>query len=162
ADCCSVSRRSALFVARADGTHRRVLAPGVDSVWAPDSKRIAYVLDGRIHVVDLDGGHNRVVARGDRVGWSPDGTSIAFLGVAPSSVDGPLSVRRNGRSRIVAALASEFAWSPNGRWLAYSTHVPGGQDELAVVRPDGSGRRLLLSAGYLRGLDWSGDSRFVG
>ena len=69
-DCCSVSRRSALFVARADGTHRRVLAPGADGVWAPDSKRIAYALDGRIHVVDLDGGHNRVLGRGVRVGWS--------------------------------------------------------------------------------------------
>jgi len=161
-DCCSVSRRSALFVARADGTHRRVLAPGADGVWAPDSKQIAYALDGRIHVVDLDGGHNRVLGRGVRVGWSPDGTSIAFLTFDPSSVEGPLSVRRNGRTRIVAALADEFAWSPNGRWLAYSTHVPGGQEELAVVRPDGSDRRLLLSAGYLRGLEWSGDSRFLG
>jgi Tol biopolymer transport system component len=161
-DCCSVSRRSALFVARADGTHRRVLAPGADGVWAPDSKRIAYALDGRIHVVDLDGGHNRVLGRGVRVGWSPDGTSLAFLTFDPSSVEGPLSVRRNGRTRIVAALADEFAWSPNGRWLAYSTHVPGGQEGLAVVRPDGSDRRLLLSPGYLRGLEWSGDSRFLG
>jgi Tol biopolymer transport system component len=171
ADCSFAARRSAVFVARADGTHRRVLARtdspsgcprALDGVWAPDSKRIAYVLDGRIHVVDLDGGQNRVVARGDRAGWSPDGTSLAFLKFDPSSVDGQLSVRRNGHTRIVAALASEFAWSPNGRWLAYSTHVSGGQDGLAVVRPDGSDRRVVLSAGYLRGLEWSADSRFLG
>jgi hypothetical protein len=170
ADCGSASRRSALFVARADGRQRRVLAradspsscPGaLDGVWAPDSKRIAYVLDGRIDVVDLDGAHNRVVGRGDRAGWSPDGRSIAFLTFAPSS-EGPLSVRRNGRTRIVAPLAYEFAWSPNGRWLAYSRHVPNGQDGLAIVRPDGSDRRVLLSAGYLRGLAWSADSRFLG
>jgi Tol biopolymer transport system component len=168
---CNSSHPSSLFVVRADGTHPRTLARsrssstcpgGIEGVWAPDSKRIAYAVDGRIHTVDAEGGHNRIVGRGDRVSWSPDGRSIAFSAVNPSGGYGPLSVRQNGRTRVVAAIAADFEWSPDGRWIAFSfRRVPGAADELDIVRPDATGGRSLRTAGYIGDLQWSADSRFV-
>lgn len=170
---CDSSRPAALFVARVDGSRRRVLAQshskascprGLDGVWAPDSKRIACVVDGRIHVVDVAGRHDRIVGSGDRFGWSPDGRSLAFdASTFDPASPSPLSVRRNGHTRIVAAAASLFAWSPDGRWLAYTVLRPYGPDELDIVRPDGSERHSLLKPPYLVGEDptWSADSRFL-
>ena len=161
---------ASLIVARADGTHRRVLARthstcgyprGFDSSWAPDSKRIAYAADGQVHITDISGRQRRVIGRGERVGWSPDGASIAFSARNSAGGYGPLSVRGGGRTRVVAAVASDFVWSPTGRWLAFTfTHAPAGPSELALVRSDGSARRTLLT-GYLFSPQWSPDSRFL-
>jgi Tol biopolymer transport system component len=167
---CDSSHPSSLFLARADGTHRRVLARahstiscprGLNGAWAPDSTRIAYAVDGRIYTVGLDGGPNRSVGRGDRFSWAPHGRSIAFSALNPSGGYGPLSVLRHRRTRVVAAVASDFAWSPDGRRLAYSfVPAPGGPAELDTVRPDGTGRRSLLT-GYFLDPKWSADGRFL-
>jgi Tol biopolymer transport system component len=171
---CSESQLATLFVARADGTHARVLARsrshiclpaplGFSASWAPDSKRIAYVGYDRlhniyrIHTVDLGGHHNRVIGDGDRVSWSSDGTSIAF------SNAGSVWVRRHGRTRAVAQ-GFGFWWSPNGRWLTYCTDessLYGGYCGAAgIVRPDGSKERTVL-VGAADPPEWSGDSRFL-
>jgi Tol biopolymer transport system component len=171
--CGFSSTRSALFVANADGAHARVLARtrrpsdcpyGIYGVWAPDSKHAAYAVDGQIHTVDLDGSRNRVVGRGDAVSWSPRGKALAILSFDSSSPYGRLSVRMNGRARVVAAAVSAFEWSPNGRWLAYGTRPSSGEDKVDIVRADGSGRRSLLTAPYISiaALQWSADSRFLG
>jgi Tol biopolymer transport system component len=168
--CSFSSTRPALFVARADGTHARVVAQsrskdhcprGLAGAWSPDSRRIAYPDEGRIHIVDANGRHNRVVGRGDRVSWSPDGTSLASLAFTPSNGRGVLSIRRTGGIRVVASDASDFTWSHNGRWLAYIMRDSSGEDHLDVVHSDGSRRRSLVSGAYLSNPRWSADNRFV-
>jgi Tol biopolymer transport system component len=165
--CGVSSSRSALFVARADGSHVLVLArsastagcpQGIGAVWAPDSRRVAYAVAGRIEIADVDGRHRRVVGRGDRVSWSPDGTSIAFSAVGVSGT-GPLSVWTNGRTRVLAATATDFRWSPDGRWIAYGLTNASYQHEAVIVRPDGSGRRVVAGA-VLQPSGWSPDVAF--
>jgi len=96
-------------VARADGTHARMVArsrgisacpSGFSAWWAPDSKRIAYAGYDRIHniylihTINLDGNHNHVIGHGDRVSWSPNDTSIAF------SNQGSVWIRTRGRTHL--------------------------------------------------------------
>src|SRR6185295_3995816 len=115
------------------------------TAWSPDSRRLAYAIDGRLHMVSLDGAADRVIRAAHEVAgtgvlsWSRDARSLAF-----QTSRGALGVLRNGPVRWIAANAEEFAWSPTGKWIAYVSRVrPGGPDALALVRPDGSGHRLL-------------------
>jgi hypothetical protein len=169
AACSFSSSRSSLFVALADGTHARVVARarassdcprGIEGTWAPDSERIAYADEAVIHIVDRDGSRNRVVGSGDTVRWSSDGRAIAFSTHEPSGAVGPLSIRRNERTRLLAPAASAFEWSPDGRWIAYEVSVAGRQGTVQIVHSDGSGRRTLTS-GSLIPPGWSPDSRFL-
>jgi Tol biopolymer transport system component len=167
-ECGFSARRPSLLVARADGTRMRVLArshstvgcpSGIGGAWARDSRSIAYAVDGRIHVVDVTGRHDRIVGRGDRVAWSPAGRSLAFSALTRSGGFGPLFVRLNGRTRVLAPAVTDFKWSPNGRWLAYSFTTASYERETVIVRPEGSGRRVVVGA-ELSPSGWSPDSRF--
>jgi Tol biopolymer transport system component len=167
--CSPSTSRTALFVARADGSHARLLAhstatancPGaIDASWAPDSRRVAYAVDGRIAIADVDGRDRHVIGRGDRVSWSPAGTSIAFSAVGDGGYGyGPLSVWTNGRKHVLTAAASDFRWSPHGRWIAY-TITNTSRRETVIARPDGSGRRVVADA-VLQWAGWSADGRFL-
>jgi WD40-like Beta Propeller Repeat len=164
---------SKLFVSRADGTHRRVLARlrsgptcgnPINAAWAADSVHIAYNLRTAIHVVRVDGRDDRVVAHGGWFEWSPDGRSIAYT--TPPTSNSPLGslwVVQGGRRRMLADRAdNSFAWSPNGRWIEYWFEANGsGQDELDIVHPDGTGRHTLLHGYDVSGAPWSGDSRYL-
>jgi Tol biopolymer transport system component len=171
ASCEPASHPASVFLARADGTHRRRLArqgqfscyPGLTGAWSPDSRQIAYQLGDRIHVVRRDGGGERILA-GLRPVWRPHGGGLAFERV---SNDGgrTLWVERNRRVKMVAGslFADHFAWSPTGRWIGYTRpRLPrtSGQSDLVVVSPDGTRRRTLLT-GFLHGPSWSSDGRFL-
>lgn len=165
ASCEPTLHPPSLFVARADGSHRRVLVrsqsksrciSGVSGAWSPDSKYIAYNVDGVIHIIGLNGRNDRTVGRGTEFTWSPDGRSLAY-----QTPTGSLWVRRGRRARMIAIAVSEFSWSPNARWLAYSFRSRDyGPDELDMIRPNGTGRRALLTA-YLLHPMWAGDSRLL-
>jgi Tol biopolymer transport system component len=167
---CSLSQtRSSIFVARADGSHVRVLARaaapsdcpfGLQASWSPDSKQIAYLDGGLVRVVDLDSGHNRVVGEGNRVSWAPTSTALAFSALTPAGRYGPLSVRMNGRTRVLAVAASDFEWSPDGRLLAYSHTDATYENQTVFVHPDGSRGRVIAGA-ELQPSGWSPDSRFL-
>ena len=71
------------------------LGPGVtggDPHWSPDGERIAFVDEGRIHLVDPDTGHLITLPRVAlpdpspleivAVDWSPDGQRLLAFGVA--------------------------------------------------------------------------------
>ena len=57
--------------------------PITDPQWSPDGRRLAYVRDGEIWVVEADGSRmTRVVAKpggGRDPRWSPDGKRLAFI-----------------------------------------------------------------------------------
>jgi Tol biopolymer transport system component len=167
--CSNSPSRPALYVARPDGTKPQVLARaatssdcpvGLHASWAPDSERIAYTDDGLVHVVDLDGHRDQVVGKGYSVSWSPDGSALAFSTLTRDGRYGPLKVRANGRTRVLAPTAGDFEWSPDGRLLAYGYTDASYQEETVTVRPDGSGRRLIAGVD-LQPRGWSPDGRFL-
>jgi TolB protein len=75
--------REDVYTVRPDGTGlRRVTrGGGAEPSWAPSESRLAFVRNGRIHVVGADGGGLRRVTRGfgSQPVWSPDGRRIAFV-----------------------------------------------------------------------------------
>jgi dipeptidyl aminopeptidase/acylaminoacyl peptidase len=53
-----------------------------DPQWSPDGRRLAYVRDDELHVVEADGSRDVTVTTGSRLSaprWSPDGGRLAFI-----------------------------------------------------------------------------------
>ena len=108
-----------------------------DPQWSPDGRRLAYVRDGELWVVEADGSRTTLVVAkpggGTEPRWSPDGGRLAFLSRRRGwsqvwLIDAP--VPRRGRpanepkapiARGVTAVGLDvegFAWSPDGARLA--------------------------------------------
>jgi len=70
-----------LWITRADGTHRRMLATGVDSfAWSPRSDRLALQAKSGLQLVDLDASEPATItlaAASSSFAWSPDGLRLA-------------------------------------------------------------------------------------
>ncbi len=113
--------------------------PISDPQWSPDGRRLAFVRDGEIWIVDVDGTRlTRVVAKpggGTNPRWSPDGHRLGFLSRRRGwsqvwVIDAP--VPRRGRPQRdpkpptptavtkVNVDVDAFAWSPEGTRLAVS------------------------------------------
>ncbi|MGK2850261.1 MAG: S9 family peptidase [Candidatus Limnocylindrales bacterium] len=108
-----------------------------DPQWSPDGRRLAFVRDGEVWLVEADGSRLvRVVAKpggGRDPRWSPDGKQLAFISRRRGwsqvwLIDAP--VPRRGRpqrdprpveARALTALGVDvesFVWSPDGSQLA--------------------------------------------
>jgi Tol biopolymer transport system component len=157
--------KSNVYVARADGSHRRVIGRlnsrfVGDAVWSPDSRSISYTRVDGIHVLGVDGSDDRRVStNGDDSdpAWSPDGKSFAFVRNSGSASDAhrQIVVVRAGRRQLVGRSttgALRFQWSPTGAQIAYELDT-----SVFVVRPDGRlNRRISESAVNFA---WSADGR---
>jgi dipeptidyl aminopeptidase/acylaminoacyl peptidase len=85
---------SSLWLVPTDGGPTRRLTHGpADTAprWSPDGTRLAFLRDGRVHLLPADGGEAITLTdRQENVGapvWSPDGSRIAFT--ADTGVPGP-------------------------------------------------------------------------
>jgi Tol biopolymer transport system component len=122
-----------IYIARADGTGRRLIARGDLPAWSPTGKLIAYNAISRtgtllgLHLIRPDGTGDRSLGRSEEVfDWSPDGERVAYL--APEGLPTALSIAsRSGRvvRRLRPAdltFAGGIAWSPDGSkvaWVAF-------------------------------------------
>ncbi len=157
---------ASLYVANADGTVRRRLGThhgcgGFESAWTPDSRRLAYGVDGSLYVANADGGGRRIIGKGSRPAWSTDGRSLAFRSDTGYRGARMLVVRQNGRNRVVARYVEEFAWSPTGKWIAFyrQTSDPW-TTSVELIRPTGTSPRRVRDD-YAFNLGWSRDGRFI-
>jgi Tol biopolymer transport system component len=163
-----------IYVMRPDGTGKRALAGAAQRStvsWSPDGRKIAFMAENGLAVVDVTTGRVRALthADGDEFPvWSPDGKLIAFVVHDDSGI---AVVRPDGTGmRVIGpnGVSEAPAWSPDGGTLAYSGISP---SRVWVVQSDGSGRRKLSQCGQPAAHDyvcgslgvpaWSPDGRQV-
>ncbi len=114
--------------------------PASDPQWSPDGRRIAFVREDSIWMIDVEGSHQALVTQhpsGNRSPrWCADGHQIAFISRRRGwdqvwLIDAPVPRRgrpaTKPRSAEPTALTApgvdvdEFAWSPNGQSIAVTS-----------------------------------------
>ena len=125
-----------------------------DPQWAPDGRRLAFIRDGAIWLIDSDGSRQVEVtahpAGNSKPRWSPDGSRLAFLSRRRGwsqvwLIDAPIPRRGRPASHPRPAQATalsatgldveELAWSPDGNHLALVSQreADGWQSAISVI-----------------------------
>jgi eukaryotic-like serine/threonine-protein kinase len=140
--------------------------PVISAAWAPDGKRIAYVVGDSVFLRETRG-ESRGIARvfeAHGCAWSPDARYLACssgnaIALAPGLLFGNASPSRVvsvrvGDGRVVPLTDSlspnlSPAWSPDGRWVYYLSSRYGPRDIFAqaVTGGEPSGPALRLTTG---------------
>jgi len=108
--------------------------------WAPDSRSLAFVRDGRIWSLDVATGTVRQVSSSTfpvltEPRWSPDGTQLAFRSASIASL---YTATIDGKTTQYLAPVDSAAISPDGKRIAT---LSGGV--LATQRSDGSDPKII-------------------
>ena len=140
----------AIFIARRDGSQRRLLTPNaIWATWSPDGKRLAFESgrtgNAEIFVVDTDG--SNVIQLTDHPGsdgapaWSADGARIAFSSNREDNVD-VYVMKTNGEAvrRLTEDPGSDYnpAWSSDGQHIVFYRSRDDGRDQIWVREVDGA------------------------
>jgi Tol biopolymer transport system component len=127
--------------------------------WSPDGRKIAFVSNSEIYVMNADGSEQRTLTqRGAQPLWSPDGRKIAFVSVRDGKYDEVhvMNADGSGKRNLTHNPAPDGApaWSPDGRRIAFQSWR--GAD-LYVMNADGTGQRNLTRTPGARefGIAWS-------
>jgi Tol biopolymer transport system component len=72
-----------IYAVRADGTRKRRLTTGHNPIWSPDGRRLAFIDNYELIMIDRNGKRKRRLSRkGQSVlgaAWSPKGGTLAFV-----------------------------------------------------------------------------------
>ncbi len=137
-----------IYIVNVDGTGLRRVADGLDPIWSPNGREIAFVRwqeSGGVWVVDADTGNEWRAFDWDKArwpSWSPDGGRILFSRqhggrtgevekcfwrwcfTLPPEPHWKLAIVRMGDGALTEPLCSEFsrapAWSPVGDRIVYA------------------------------------------
>ncbi len=129
------------------GSPTKIPAAWGNSVWSPDSKKIAVVSKDliSISIVTVQGNLNREIANVKDLGldrftyftWSPDGKYIACTGHNKNKPGAIILIPLEGGKPTMFAADDDswktcLQWSPDGKWISYRA------GEYAKVRPEGT------------------------
>ncbi|MDI3340291.1 MAG: hypothetical protein QJR03_07130 [Sphaerobacter sp.] len=140
------------LVAPTPGFGVRALHTGTAPAWSPDSRRVAIIDGGTVHIYDRDGGYQRSVPVGaDAIRWSPDGRRIGFTRWISDPYGTGCPIRElgwidadTGASAGVARTFGKFTWAGDGARLLFVS-----ADDGTVRAHDtrtGAGQRLSSRA----------------
>ncbi len=158
--------------------------PITDPQWSPDGRRLAFVRDDEIWIVEADGSRlTKVVAKpggGRDPQWSPDGRRLAFLSRRRGwsqvwLIDAPVPRRgrpqREPRPPKATALTAtgidveRMAWSPDGGRIAVmAQQSPDDLNASQIVLVDVAGGETEVVAGersHDTGASWLPDGSLV-
>jgi dipeptidyl aminopeptidase/acylaminoacyl peptidase len=155
-----------------------------DPQWSPDGRRLAYVRDGEIWIIEADGSRDTLVVGkpggGREPRWSPDGRRLAFLSRRRGwtqvwTIDAPVPRRgrpqRDPRAPEPTALTEPgtdvqgMAWSPDGASLAVAAQTRPDDLEtmqiLLVGAASGSSRVIAGETSHDTAPRWASDGALV-
>ena len=145
----------AILVVSPDGTALRNLTPdGVfesDPIWSPDGRKILFIREGSLYLMDADGGGRVKLADGQAISehrWSHDGRMIAYVDVRQEGEDvfedlWVIQADGTGRFRVTEN-GFNFSWAPDGR-LVYTSDADLGDVHLRIINADGTGSARLTN-----------------
>ena len=145
----------AILVVNPDGTGLRNLTPDGEfesaPIWSPDGRKILFIREGSLYVMDADGSGRMKLADGQAISehrWSPDGRMIAYVDVRQLGEDvfeDLWVIQADGTGQVrLTEHGFNFSWSPDGR-LVYTSDDDLGDVHLRVVNADGTGSARLTS-----------------
>ena len=154
-----------------------------DPQWSPDGRRLAFVRDGAIWVIETDGSRQvRVTehpAGNSRPRWSPDGRKLAFVSRRRGwsqlwLIDAPIPRRgrpashpRPAEPRSITPSGvdvDDFAWSPDGSHLAITSQreADAWRSTVSIVYPaTASEQRIDAGGAWEAGPSWLPDGSLL-
>ena len=170
--CCG-NPPSALWLTHPDGSAAHLISNETGdltgTVWAPDSKRLAFLANGTDHSNDI------YVINADRTGqrdvtntpqdefwpsWSPDGTKLAFSWFV--AANGTFVIDADGSNRVEVPTngynVSTPVWSPDGSTILGYADGPafsgGATDGLMILDPTGHDRPMFIAEPDFGSVTW--------
>jgi TolB protein len=136
---------------------RRVVQ-GAQPSWSPDGRRIAYVRNGEVRVVDATGRNARRLTRNEpglhwpanTPAWSPDGKRIAFSGTRDVFTISATGGKPSNLTRAQESWRGNFtpSYSPDGQTLAFARSTDAFNSDIFLMDVNGRHlRRLTTSQG---------------